>query len=118
MDGSQTLTFLIPEEEPQKPTILIPAEVSRSRRPVQYSIIKVQKQSSSAPPEEEHPCGKCGKKYRSHAALFNHMKMHTGATKCKTCRRTFATVDSLRRHVLFTHSVVKKKTESKGNEKE
>ncbi len=56
--------------------------------------------------DEKCACLACGKVFKSRNALSDHVKVHSGATKCSLCGKIFSTSGNMKRHILAIHAIV------------
>ena len=54
-------------------------------------------------PAAVFPCEHCERTFQSRASLRNHAKQHLGRTQCSLCQQVYASVPTLRRHLLSIH---------------
>ncbi|CAH0389747.1 unnamed protein product [Bemisia tabaci] len=88
----------------QKPRSPVPPDVPKN--PITSSRTKSQEKLCTPVPKENSeafPCNFCKKTYSRYTGLLQHVKMHTGDTKCKICGKAMSTVENLNRHLFLVH---------------
>nr|XP_018916199.1 PREDICTED: zinc finger protein 808-like [Bemisia tabaci] len=60
--------------------------------------------AASWPPEGQLlTCNDCNRTFKARSNLLDHMKVHSGETKCKICHRVFSNVAYMKLHMRLKH---------------